>query len=191
VLRSTRSMSTLFEYLLWVDPFWGRCNMGAIELSKPLFILVDFRALSAIIRKCMRISYWDLNDFDNKLENIYQNLQALSAWKFQKGGAWVSWLAGWLSPSANFLKNREIDRIQTPPRILREISRNRGVKKESGWFPDFLSNLVGSPSANFLKNREIDRIQTPLRIFRQIMHADFGVFSRISYLKVAQSLILQ
>ena len=26
MLRSTRSMSTLFEYLLWVDPFWGREN---------------------------------------------------------------------------------------------------------------------------------------------------------------------
>jgi hypothetical protein len=44
--------------------------MGAIELSEPLFILVDFRALSAIIRKYMRISYWDLNDFHHKFQNI-------------------------------------------------------------------------------------------------------------------------
>ena len=62
-------MSTLFEYLLWVDPFWGRCNMGAIELSEPLFILVDFRALSAIIRKYMHISYWDLNDYARNTGN--------------------------------------------------------------------------------------------------------------------------
>ena len=37
--------------------------MGAIELSRPLFILVDFRALSAVICTYMRISYWDLNEF--------------------------------------------------------------------------------------------------------------------------------
>ena len=70
-------MSTLFEYLLWVDPFWGRCNMGAIEFSKPLFILVDFRALSAIIRKYMHISYWDLNDYCRVTPYRGENLSLL------------------------------------------------------------------------------------------------------------------
>ena len=63
-------MNTLFEHLLWVDPFWGRYNMGAIEFSNPFFILVDFRALSAVICTYMRISYWDLNEFDHEFENI-------------------------------------------------------------------------------------------------------------------------
>ena len=95
MLRSTRSMSTLFEYLLWVDPFWGRCNMGAIEVSKPLFILVDFRALSAIIRKYMRISYWDLNDLIIN-SKIYIKICKRSALEnFKKGGpALAGWLAG-------------------------------------------------------------------------------------------------
>ena len=41
------------------------------------------------------------------------------------------------SPSANFRKNREIGRIQTPLRILGEHPWNRRVECESGRFTDF------------------------------------------------------
>ena len=70
------------------------------------------------------------------------------------------------SPSANFRKNREIGRIQTPLRILGEYPWNRWVKVGSGRFTDFWGFSKAPHRQISGKIREIDRIQLQVRMLK-------------------------